>query len=665
MKQDYYPEETDNNSAAKSNQKHRGAVQKLHPDVYTLGAKVQFKGPLRPMLPVLVETPFDRRGWLFEIKWDGYRAIAECLGDKTELYSRNGKSFLSHYPTIVKELKELDFEAVFDGEIVVIDENGRSDFSRLQNYRRTGAGTVIYYIFDLIYFRGYDITGLPLRTRKALLQSILPRSLQFIKFSNHLEEQGKAFFNTAQKFGVEGIVGKDGASPYIPGTRSRRWQKIKFTQQQEMVIGGYTVQDKTEELLSSLITGVYESGNLIYTGNVGSGFSHDELAEIPQKLSKYSKESSPFSNPPAFDSNTRWIAPEPVAVVRFSEWTKDNIMRHPVFLGFREDAEAGNVKLERAEKSVQRYNIKTDETKICIDDILITITNSKKVYFPHDNVSKGEVIEYYRQIAPWILPHLRGRPQSLHRFPDGIRGKDFYHKNIEITPSWITTEEIGSDDSEEKIRYILCQNEASLVYMVNLGALEINPWLSRVGNLDNPDYMVIDLDPVECPFSEVVRVALEFHSILNRISAPNYVKTSGATGLHIFVPLNGAYNYAQVRQFAMLLAHTVNTQLPATTSIERSPARRVGKVYLDYLQNIKGKTIASVYSLRPRDMAPVSMPLSWDEVNESLNPNQFTIKTALQRLQAKGDLWRPVLGEGISMENCLRRLGKILFDTGG
>ncbi len=642
-----------------------GAQEKTLSSVYRQGTKKRFEGPVKPMLPVLVERPFDKRGWVFEIKWDGYRAIAECLGKETKLYSRNGNDFLAFYPPVAKELKEISFEAVFDGEIVVTDNKGRSDFSQLQNYRRTGSGTVVYYVFDLLYYEGFDLTGLPLATRKFILRSVLPSSLRHIKFSNHIEQRGRVFYEKASKFGVEGIIAKDGSSLYTPGTRSRSWNKIKVVNQQEMVVGGFTIADKSENSFRSLLVGVYESGKLIYCGTVGSGFKSEELVEIRKRLDEISASDSPFFTPPDPKEGIRWVQPCLVCVVRFTEWTQAGVMRHPVFLGFREDKDAHAVRRERAETDKQRFSVKVWESRVEVGGNTVILTNTDKIYFPRDGISKGEVIEYYREIAPWILPHLVDRPQSLHRFPDGIGGKEFFHKNIETTPEWIETERVASEESSaESVRYMLCQNEASLIYIVNLGTIEINPWLSRRGRYDFPDYMVIDLDPLQIPFSQVVRTAWAFNSLCNQIGAASYIKTSGATGLHIFVPLNAAYHYEQVRQFAMLCCHAINKKLPDITTIQRSPAHRRGRVYLDYLQNSRGKTMATVYSVRPRNGATVSTPLLWQEVTDKLDPSKFTIRTTLSRVQKRGDLWKPVLGEGADIKKSLSRLGRILFDYG-
>ncbi|MFP4679333.1 MAG: DNA ligase D [Chitinispirillaceae bacterium] len=621
-----------------------------------------FTGPVRPMLAQLVEKPFDKEGWLFEIKWDGYRAVAECLHGAVGLYSRNGKSFIDHYPPVARDLGNLQFEAVFDGEIVVLDSEGRSDFGALQNYRSNPRGVLVYYVFDLLYFEGHDLTGLPLHKRKRLLRSVLPE-LDHIKYNAHIEKTGKAFYESAKKLGLEGIVAKESGSPYITNSRSWHWRKIKIVKQQEAVIGGFTEPKGGRKGLGSLVVGVYENDRLNYIGNVGGGFSDAQLVEIREKLNEMITGRCPFKEKLPRQEQVHWIRPELVCMVKFSDWTDDGIMRHPVFLGFREDKNPQSVVREIPSKPQPRFAPMTKEQKLNIDSKPVSVTNADKVYWPDENITKGEMINYYRTVAEWILPHLRDRPQSLHRFPDGIKGKHFFHKDMETVPEWVETVTVESGEGKDNIRYLVCQDEASLIYIANLGAIEINPWVSRISSLDYPDVMVIDLDPLECPFFYVVEAAKAVHTVLNQIDIPHYVKTSGATGLHVFTPLQARYTYDQSRQFAMLVCMLVNKELPSITSLERLPSKRKGKVYLDYLQNTKGKTMASAYSLRPRPGAPVSAPLHWDEVNKNLDPFNYNMQTMTKRLEELGDLWRPVLGKGIDMSAALERLKKLFSNT--
>jgi bifunctional non-homologous end joining protein LigD len=614
------------------------------------------KEPLHPMLAKLIEEPFDREGWIFEIKWDGYRAIAEIKQGSVQLYSRNGVSFLNDYQEIAADLKKIHFEAIFDGEIVVVDSEGRADFNLLQNYRRTKRGNLLYYIFDLLFLQGYDLRSAPLIQRKSLLKLVLPE-LSHIRYNDHIQQYGIAFYKLAKENRLEGIMAKDINSPYLEGKRSSYWQKIKISMQQEFVVGGFTEPKGGRTGIGALLIGVYKNGKLIYSGSVGGGFSDDELPQVRQRLDRIKSDHCPFSNFPGSSSQITWIKPDVVCEVKFSEWTPEGFLRHPVFLGFRDDLKPPEIKREYPEPA-PKYSVKSsDELFTSIDGKVLKLTNLKKIYFPTNNISKGEIIEYYRRIAPVILPHLKDRPLSLHRFPDGIHGKDFFQKNMEDVPDWAATVNIRSDSGN--IRYILCQDEPTLIYIVNLGSIEINPWSSRVNSVDYPDYVVIDLDPLECPFQYVIDSALAIHEILLSIDVPHYIKTSGATGLHLFIPAGARYSFEQVRQFSLLICTLVNHRLPAITSLERIPQKRKGRVYLDFLQNAKGKTMAAPYSIRPRDEAPVSTPLLWEEINYQLTPDRFTIYSIFNRIRSYGDIWKPVIGKGIDMLSSLNRLAAL------
>jgi bifunctional non-homologous end joining protein LigD len=628
-------------------------------DLAAVPRKSHPQEPVIPMMAQLAEEPFDKDNWIFEIKWDGYRAIAKSGKGGIGLYSRRAKSFLNDYPPITDDLSKIGFEAVFDGEIVALDNKGKADFSTLQNYRRTGTGRIIYYVFDILYLEQYDLKNLPLFKRKSILRQILP-PLPYIHYCDHVEKEGIAFFNAAKENQLEGIVAKKKDSPYLPGIRSPNWQKIKITLNQEVVVGGYTQPKGGRVGIGSLLVGVYEATNLIYVGNVGGGFTDDELMTVRRSLESFIADHSPFKSAVFTETDITWVRPELVCEVRFAEWTPDGIMRQPIYKGFRTDILPRNVTRERPAISgstdLKLAQPIEQDKYISIDNNTLKLTNIFKPYWPRQNITKGDMLSYYRNISQWIIPHLVNRLQSLHRYPDGIEGKHFFHKDIESVPEWVNTFSLNSEGENKTIRYLLCQNEATLVYMANLGTIEINPWMSRIESLDNPDYMVIDLDPLNCPFKWVVKTALVTHEILQRIDTPHYVKTSGATGMHIYVPLGAIYTYEQSRQFALLICTLVNRRLPKHTSLERIPGNREGKVYLDYLQNIKGKTIVAPYSLRPIAFAPVSTPLLWEELNDDLTPDLFTIQNTKKRLELYGDLWKPLLEDGIDMQKSLNLL---------
>jgi len=623
----------------------------------------QLKRPVAPMLAQLAEEPFNHEEWVFELKWDGYRAIAELHNGAVQLYSRKANNYAEHYPEIVEELQHFHFNCIMDGEIVVIDENGNAGFNLLQNYRRNGDGFLQYYVFDLLFLEGHDLRDVPLYHRKELLQKILP-DVQRVKFSRHVEKEGKALYDTALERGIEGIMAKEKTSPYLTGVRSRHWQKIKTQMRQEVVVGGFTEPQGSRIGIGSLTAGVYDyNGNLLYVGNIGTGFSDNDLVAIRKRLDQYTISKSPFVDLETTRNTTHWIEPKLVCGVKFSEWTNDHNMRQPVFLGFREDADPTSVHRERpVPPSVPKKGKHIPQEPghaVRIGSTIVPLSNLAKIYWPHDHIRKGDMIDYYRGMATYILPHLYDRPLVLHRFPDGIEGQNFYQKSMDKAPEWIKTVEIETESTSSPITPIVCRDETTLVYMANLGSIEMHPWLSRIGSLEHPDYMVIDLDPVECSFDDVIGTALEVHRVFEEISLPHYVKTSGAKGIHICVPLHAQYTYKQSGQFAQLICTLVHKRLPSITSLERLPQRRRGKVYLDYLQNSKGKTIVSPYSLRPYEGARVSTPLRWDELQRGLIPGHFTMETIKDRVQQYGDLWHSVLGQEIDMARAVNQLRKM------
>jgi bifunctional non-homologous end joining protein LigD len=619
---------------------------------------------ISPMLATLVEGPFDREGWIFEIKWDGYRALSRISAGKAVLYSRKRNVFNPKFPETAKALEGLPFEAIIDGELVVLDAEGRAGFQLLQNYLKTGQGSLFYYVFDVLHLEGRDLRQMPLRRRRHILKQIVP-GIPGIRISEEVEKEGISLFRTAVENGVEGILAKDAASPYRPGTRGKDWLKIKATLRQEAVIGGFTAPRKGRQYLGALVLGVYESGNLVYIGHSGGGFTDRDLSDMRARLERLKTDRSPFKVAPKTNAPVVWVKPALVCEVRFSEWTDEGLMRQPIYIGLREDKNPRDVTREIPDSTSRilkepRFRLSgTGDRTVVINGIRLRLTNLDKAFWPEEGHTKGDLIEYYRRIAPVILPHLRDRPQSLHRFPDGIHGESFFQKDMDDkTPSWIATARLGSETEEKQIRYMLCQNEAALVYMANLGCIEINPWNSRFQNPDAPDYLVLDIDPLDIGFDRVVEAALETKAVLDIAGAPGFCKTSGATGLHIFVPTGGKYTTEQVQEFAKIINSFVHARLPETTSLERPPGRRGKRVYLDFLQNRRGQTMASAYCVRPRPGAPVSAPLAWDEVRAGLDPASFNLKTMADRIDGSGDLWKGVLGPGIDIQRCLRKLDR-------
>lgn len=686
------------------------------------------------MLATSVKEAFDDPDWIFEIKWDGYRAVAEVEDGEVNLHSRNNLPFNHKFIPVAEALKDLGFDAVLDGELVILDESGRSRFQGIQNYQTTGEGNLVYYVFDILYLNGHDLTSLPLLKRKEILKEVLPE-LPGIIYSDHVEENGIDFFNAARDGGLEGIIAKDGRSPYRIGRRSREWLKIKTSMRQEAVIGGFTEPKGSRKAMGALVLGVYnDKGELDYIGHTGGGFDDEGLKQMHKRLEPYIQKECPFKVKPKTNARATWVKPELVCEVTFSEWTDAGTLRQPIFLAMREDKKAKEVKREIPEEIdevpelknaetmkdknkagkkketagkkkktapggktgkkkasaggpddmsvsapknlVERTGIgnnavrkpksslsagkKASEKEVTIEGITLKLTNLDKYYFPKDGYTKGDLIEYYEKISDYILPYLKGRPESLNRHPNGINGENFFQKNMgSALPDWIKSQEIFSEHNNAHINYMICDDLPTLIYMANLGCIEINPWFSTVENLTNPDYMVIDLDPEDISFNKVVETAIAVKEVLDEAKADAYCKTSGATGLHIYIPLGAKYDYEISKEFGHLIAQIVHRRIPSFTSIERSPSKRQKKVYLDYLQNRKGQTLAAPYSARPKPGATVATPLEWKEVKIGLDPGDFTIRTIFKRLEKKGDMFKPVLGKGVNIEKCIKNLEKM------
>ncbi len=615
---------------------------------------------IKPMLAQSVMEPFDNEDWIFELKYDGYRAIAEIESGNVTLYSRNNISYNNKFALLADSLKKFPGNAVLDGEVVVVDEKGHPQFQWLQDYPKSKKGELLYFVFDVLYYEGHDLTKLPLYKRKEILKQILP-PLPHIIYADNIDSTGIEMFRQAKKLGIEGIMAKKKESVYTMNERSIAWLKIKTQKRQEVVIAGFTKPNGGRKYFGSLITGIYKGGKLIYTGHVGGGFDDTLLESIYLQLKPLQQTACPFETKPKTNTPATWVQPKLLAEVTFSQWTNDNQMRHPVFLGLREDKHPSEVK---EEKYFEPEQINKSTKKIMIGKQELALTNLDKIFWPQEKYKKGDLIQYYREIAPVILPYLKDRPESLLRYPNGITGESFYQKDAKLLDvDWIKTTSIFSHSNKKHIEYLLCQDEATLVYLINLGCIDLNPWSSRVGNLDKPDYLLIDLDPEGTDFKNVVTTALAFREVLEALDIVSYPKTSGAKGMHIYIPLGAEYSYEQSRQLAQILCLQVNNKIPELTSMKRNPKDRIGLVYLDYLQNIQGQTLASVYSVRAQSGATVSAPLHWSEVTSKLHPSQFTIKNMPERMQKEGDIFKKVLGIGIDMKKILEKMSVSNFNT--
>ncbi|WP_121810598.1 DNA ligase D [Mucilaginibacter kameinonensis] len=655
---------------------------------------------IKPMKATLVDEPFDDTDWLYEVKWDGYRAIAVIDKKGAELISRNNLPFDKYYP-INKLLKEWQINAVIDGEILVLNDKGISDFGALQNWRSEADGNLVYYVFDILWYEGKNLMGLPLKQRQAILSAILPTNNDQIRQSKSFDTGGIEFFKAAERISLEGIIAKKASSVYTSDLRSKEWLKIKVHRRQEVIIAGFTKNAGTSKSFSALILALYDDkGKLQYVGKVGTGFSDKLQKEMMAQFKPLVMDKSPFEVEPDIDKPSRfrpqrmgakptWLKPELVCEVAFAEVTSDGVFRQASFKGMRTDKKAKDVVLEtpkhtsetveetasedkdepaKAIKPVENTDRKTllnpkDETqvrKICGHEL--KFTHLSKVYWPEDGVTKRDMFNYYYQVADYILPYLKDRPMSLNRFPDGIHGPSFYQKDIKgKAPDWMTKTFPYTNGEGEHKEYLVGSDESYLLWMASLGCIEMNPWFSRVKSPDNPDYCVIDLDPDKNTFDQVIEAALEVKKVLDAIDVPSCCKTSGSTGMHIYIPLGAKYNYDQSQMFARLVVGIVHKQIPDYTSLERMVAKRNGKMYLDFLQNRPGATIAGPYSLRPKPGATVSMPLHWDEVKPGLTMKDFTIFNSIDRLKETGDLFKGVLAKGIDLEKTIKK-AKSVFE---
>ncbi|MEO6917241.1 MAG: non-homologous end-joining DNA ligase [Chitinophagaceae bacterium] len=739
---------------------------------------------LRPMLATLVDKPFDDPEWIYEVKWDGYRAVGYVNTKVAELRSRNNNSFNEKFYPVVKALQDWPVKAVVDGEIVVLNEKGITKFSDLQNWRSEADGDLVYYLFDILWLDGKDLTRLTVIQRREILRAIIPGE-GIIRISENFETSATEFLAVAQQMGLEGIIAKKADSLYSPNLRTREWLKIKTGQRHEALITGYTRNEETSKNFSSLLLGVNEGRELKFIGQVGTGFTEKLRIDLLAKMNALQTGVCPFPVVPSVNKPSRfrpnppkaritWLKPELICEVRYQELTAEGVMRHASFQGLREDKAAkevvmdvagdtekvvnkkqdlpattenavdskkGKAMAERTEKNVDskkgkamaertennvdskkdkavaegkakavdskkrkavaegteknvdskkdkavaegttkavdRKQIKAVEKVIKpvtkgdrksllnpkdesqtrkIDGHDLKFTNLSKIYWPDEQITKRDMLNYYYQVAPYMLPYMLDRPQSLNRHPNGINGESFYQKNVsgKVEP-WIITHDYENTTKDGGKTFLVCTNEASLMYIAKLGCIEMNPWHSRISSPDHPDWCVVDLDPDTNTFDEVIEVARVVHKILDAVAIPSFPKTSGSTGIHIYIPLGAAYDYEQSKQLAELVVTIAHQELGSFTSLERSPQKRKGKIYLDFLQNRAIQTIAAPYSLRPKPGATASAPLHWDEIKKGLKMGDFNINTMMTRIKSEGDLFKGVLGKGIDLHAALER----------
>ena len=629
-------------------------------------------------LAKLADKPFSDPNWLFEIKWDGIRTLAYVENGNVNLFARSKREVTAEFPEFQDLARYLRAgTAILDGEIVTLDENGRSDFQKLQN--RFGVSKpsqklitevpLTYYLFDVLYCNGFDVRKTPLLQRKELLRQIL-RGNDRVRYSQHQLEKGKELYAVAKEQGLEGIVGKQIENPYT-GNRTGYWLKFKIVNELDAVIVGWTAPRRTRQYFGALVLALYdEKKELRFIGSAGTGFDQKTQKDLLAQLEKLRVARSPLGNPPKLREHVEWVRPAMVARIKFANWTEDNHLRAPVFLGIRKDrtpeectfdatrpepaekpptvdveAKPSRSKAQARDTGFEELAHGTSESlRLQVDGRVLALTNLNKIYFPESGIRKRDLIAYYYSIADHILPFLKDRPIVMRRYPNGIQEQSFFQKEApESIPDWIRRATVYSDERGGEMDYVMAQDRPSLLFLTNLGCIDHNPWSSRYDNQDYPDYVFFDLDPtLETPFTTVLRVARSIYKVLASARLTCFLKTSGATGFHIYVPLEPIYKYAQTRTFAAIISQIVASELPRDTTLERSVRKRPpGRVLLDALQNAKGKPLAAVYSARAHPGATVSTPVTAEELmNGYIDPDAWTIKTLFARLQTAGDLWK-------------------------
>ena len=630
------------------------------------------------MKSTLVDRLPKHGDYLYEIKWDGVRAVAFVEKEEVRLQARSGIRCERQYPELATIHHQLSANTVvLDGEIAVLDPKGVARFHLIQPRIANSdpnsiahlvrSTPVVYFVFDLLYLDGYDLRGVPLAKRRELLDQVLTPG-PVVRISEAFpNDAGEALLEAARESGLEGIIAKHATSIYEP-RRSQEWLKIKLNTEQEFVIGGFTAPQGDRAYFGALVLGVWEDGKLRWAGNVGTGFDQKTLAAIYTRLEPLITDECPFVERPNPSKGMTWVRPELVCQVKYLNWTPDRRLRAPVYLGLRNDVAPREVAREEpgappaVSSDARLFPPGAKEASVRIDGHTLKFTNLKKLYYPDDGFSKGDVLLYYDAVSGLILPHLKDRPLSLKRYPNGIKEQYFFQKDSpESFADWLRTEAIDSDHKGSTINYVFAEDRASLLYLVNLGCIDHNPWMSRSPGLDNPDFILIDLDPQECPFDMIVDAALMVKRVLDRIGLIGYPKTTGGDGMHIYVPVEPIYSYEETRTFAELISRVVIREKPEMFTTPRSVSKRQrNRVYFDWMQNGKSKTISAPYVLRAYPGAPVATPLEWDEVRHGLHPKEFNITNAPERFAKKGDLFAGVLEDLQTLDEALAPLDKLL-----
>lgn len=589
-------------------------------------AKSKMPTSINPQLAMLVETPPNGKNWYHEIKFDGYRILAFKTAKTTKTITRNNHDWTNKFKTVADEVNRLPIKnVIFDGEVVVLDDKQHSNFQLLQNSIKQNQGRpFIYYIFDILYYDQYNLMHLPLSERKKILQTLItPYLSETLRYSDHIIGSGKKIFQKMCEMSLEGIVSKDANSPYLQ-RRAKNWQKIKCIKRQEFVIGGYTTPGGARKYFGALLLGTYQNKKLIYNGNVGTGFTEKSSKAIYAMLENLQTKTLPFSQLPPNSKNVTWVKPKLVCEVEFTEWTEEGYLRHPSFKGLREDKPALEI---RKEISMPKQST-------------IKITNTDKELYPNENITKGDLINYYETIQKWILPYIIERPISLLRCPNSIAHCFFQKHSNETTPKTLHTIRIKEKHAKEP--YIYIDNKEGLITLAQMAALELHTWNSTIDDIEHPDMIIFDLDPApDVAWKKVVYAAQEIKKILEEINLKSFVKTTGGKGLHVVAPIKPKHNWDEIKQFCHVVAQYMVMQNPKEYVAQMTKAKRTGKIYIDYLRNQRGATSIAPYSTRAREGAPVATPISWDELTSNREDTNFTIQTLPERLaNLKKDPWK-------------------------
>ncbi len=599
-----------------------------------------------PMLAVLVDgIPPDEANWIWELKYDGFRAVAALEDGEVAVISRNGLDLGDRFPMVVSALAKLrKHAAVLDGEIVAAGKDGIPRFELLQ--RGEGARTS-YVVFDLLWLDGVDLRDQPLETRRELLEKLLHRPPPGIELSGRIESSAKAALEAVTRLGWEGLIAKRKQSKYEQ-KRSKAWLKIKAIRSQELAIVGYTPASHTSEQIGALLVAVVEDGALRFAGKVGTGFSTKQRAELKRELARDAVIRPMVINAPRMKAAT-WVEPRLVAQVRFTEWTADGKLRHPSFLGLRMDKKPMEAKREKAAPAETTARKRPAAKKKSVQ-VEVPLSSPDRLLFPRDGITKQDVADYYEAVAEPMLRALDGRPLALEHWNQGIDKPSWFHQNIgkEGEP-WMTLVETPTRTSARNVRHLVADRPEALRWLAQHSVLTAHMWSSREQNLESPDWLVFDLDPAKGKgIEQAVEAALVVRRFLDQLQLPSVPKTSGKRGIHLLVPLLPGYSHEDAIEFATTISKTLAEKIDFMT-VARPLGQRRGRLYLDALQNGYGKTIVAPYSLRAADGAPVSAPLEWKEVNKRLDPAKLNLRTMPARIAKVGDLFRPALQGAVKL----------------